>query len=208
ERGEIYGKIFVVGDDDLLSIVLSLTGFPEKVVVIDADERIIDFINSLSKKYSLNVEALVCDVQKELPKELKRKFDVFVSDPVETLAGIKLFLSRGVSALKGVGCSGYFGLTTLEASRKKWFEIEKILLEMGFVITDIKRRFSVYPESNLPIQTNTPLFRYLQFYPKNDWYCSSFLRIEAVKDVKPAIEGEMIINEKVYADEETLATPF
>jgi len=31
ERGDVYGKIFVAGDDDLFSIALALTGLPEKV---------------------------------------------------------------------------------------------------------------------------------------------------------------------------------
>ncbi|MFH8080499.1 MAG: bis-aminopropyl spermidine synthase family protein [Candidatus Aenigmatarchaeota archaeon] len=207
QRGDIHGNIFIIGDDDLLSIALSLTGLPQKIVVVDVDKRIIDFINQVSKKLSLNLEAFVYDVQKELPKEFKRKFDVFITDPVEALEGLKLFLSRGVSALNGIGASGYFGLTTLEASRKKWYEVEKMLLEMGFVITDIKRRFSIYPSDEMyPIEI-TPLFKHIQFESGKDWYCSSFLRIEAVKEPKPIVEGEVVMDEKLYVDEETLATP-
>ncbi len=96
------GRIFVVGDDDLFSIAASLTGMPEKVVVVDIDERLINFINRMADEYSLSVEAFVYDVQQAFPDEFKKKFDVFVTDPVETIPGLKLFLSRGVSSLKAL----------------------------------------------------------------------------------------------------------
>lgn len=211
ERGDIYGRFFVVGDDDLFSIALSLTGLPREVVVVDIDERLVNFINRVSKAKVLNVSAFVYDVQRELPEEFKKSFDVFVTDPVETVEGIKLFLSRGVSTLKGAGCSGYFGLTTLEASRKKWFEIEKMILEMGFVITDIRRRFNVYPadeKSYSQFEEKLPIFKLLGVKTDYDWYTSSLFRIEAVKEPKPLVEGEMVIDERVYKDEESLATPY
>ncbi|MEM4161097.1 MAG: bis-aminopropyl spermidine synthase family protein [Thermoplasmata archaeon] len=145
ERGDIYGRIFIVGDDDLLSLAAGLTGLPKEIVVVEIDERIVNFINTISKKYHLNVTAYLYDVQKSLPEQFKKKFDIFITDPVETIEGIRLFLSRGVSALSGLGCSGYFGLTTLEASRRKWYEIERMIQEMGFVLTDVRRKFNVYP---------------------------------------------------------------
>ncbi|MCX8172771.1 MAG: bis-aminopropyl spermidine synthase family protein [Archaeoglobaceae archaeon] len=211
ERGDIYGSIFVVGDDDLFSLAVSLTGLPKKVVVIDIDERLVNFINSTANEYGLRVEAHVYDVQKAFPEDFKKKFDIFVTDPVETIPGIKLFLSRGVSTLKGIGSSAYFGLTTLEASRKKWFEIEKMILEMGFVITDIRRKFNIYPASEKSysgFENKLPVFKKLGVKTDYDWYTSSLFRIEAVKEPKPLIEGEMIIDEQVYKDDESLATPY
>jgi len=211
ERGDLYGKIFVVGDDDLFSIAASLTGLPEKVFVVDIDERLVNFINSVAREYGLKVEARIYDVQRAFPDDLRRKFDVFVTDPVETVPGIKLFLSRGASTLKGAGSSAYFGLTTLEASRKKWFEIERMVLEMGFVITDIRRKFNVYPASEKSysqFEEKLPIFRRLGIKTDYDWYTSSLFRIEAVREPNPLVEGEMIIDEHVYKDEESLATPY
>ncbi len=211
ERGDLYGKIFVVGDDDLFSIAAALTGMPKKVVAVDIDDRLVNFINSVAAEYSLNVEALVYDVQQEFPNEYRKKFDVFVTDPVETIPGLKLFLSRGISTLKGVGSSGYFGLTTLEASRSKWYKIQSMLLEMGFVITDIRRKFNVYPEEEknfFRFQEKLPIVKHLGAKIDYNWYKSSLYRIEAVKEPKPLVEGEMIIDEKVYKDEESWATPY
>ena len=208
ERGDLLDtSIFVIGDDDLLSIAAGLTELPSEIKVIDIDERIIDFINKISKKYRLNIEAFTYDVQEPLSKDLRRSFDVFISDPVETIPGIRLFLSRGVSALKGVGSSGYFGLTTLEASVKKWYEIQKILHSMGFVITDIIRKFSIYGgEENFLREENLPIVKKIKEKVDFDWYSSSFYRIEAVKEPKPAVTGRCIITREMYVDDESWAT--
>ncbi len=212
ERGDLVNsRIFIVGDDDLLSIAASLTGFPEKIVVVDIDDRLIDFINDVARDYNLPVEAMVYDVQKAFPEELKGKFDVFVTDPVETIPGLKLFLSRGVSTLKGVGCSGYFGITTLEASRRKWYEIQRMIYDMGFIITDLKRRFNVYPQDEknfFRFQDKLPIVKKIGAKIDYNWYRSTLYRIEAIKQPKPVVEGEMIIDEKVYKDDESWATPY
>jgi hypothetical protein len=150
-------------------------------------------------------------VQQAFPEDLKRKFDVFVTDPVETIPGLKLFLSRGVSTLRGVGCSGYFGITTLEASRRKWYEIQRMIMDMGFVITDLKRHFNVYPQEEknfFRFQEKLPIVEKLGYNVDWDWYNSTLFRIEAVKEPKPIVEGEMIIDEKVYKDDESWASPF
>ena len=211
ERGDLAAKIFVVGDDDLFSIAAALTGLPKKIAVIDIDDRLISFIDKAAKEYGLPIDAFVYDVQEEFPEEYRGKYDVFLTDPVETIPGIRLFLSRGVSSLKGIGCSGYFGLTTLEASRKKWYEIQRMIHEMGFVITDIRRKFNVYPEEEknfFRFQEKFPIVRKLGVRADYNWYTSCLYRIEAVKDPKPIVSGRMVINEKIYKDEESWATPY
>ncbi len=212
ERGDLLNsKIFVVGDDDLFSIASALTRMPEKIVVVDIDERLVKFINKIATKLALPIKAEVYDVQRAFPERYRKKFDIFITDPVETIPGLKLFLSRGVSTLKGKGCSGYFGITTLEASRKKWYEIQEIIHEMGFVITDMKRKFNVYPEDEknfFRFQDKLPIVKELGFKIDYDWYKSTLYRIEAVKEPKPVIEGEMILDDAVYRDDESWATPY
>ncbi len=211
ERGDLVAsEILVIGDDDLLSIAAALTGLPSRVIAIDIDERLVNFINRVAEEHDLCLEARSYDVQEPLGDELARGFDVFVSDPVETLEGIKLFLSRGAASLRGEGSAAYFGLTTLEASRKKWYEIQRMLYKMGFVITDIRRKFSVYPCED------TNFFRYqdkLRIVKKlgtrcdYNWFRSAFYRIEAIKEPEPLITGKIKLGDKFYHDEECWATP-
>jgi len=210
ERGDASGDIFVVGDDDLFSIAIALTKKPKRVVVVDIDERIIHYINEVANDYNLPLEAYMHDVRKE-NEEFRGKFDVFVTDPVETIPGIRLFLSRAISSLKGIGSSGYFGLTTLEASRKKWYEIQRMLHKMGFVITDIRRRFQVYPDDGrnfFSFQEKLTIVKKLGWKVDYNWYRSALYRVEAVKKPEPIVEGDVEIDEEFYRDDESWATPY
>ncbi len=211
ERGDVAGKrILLIGDDDMLGVALALTALPERVLALDADPRVVEFINSVAEAEGLGVSAQRYDVRKPLPDELAGSFDVFVTDPVETLPGITLFLSRGAEALRGRGCAAYFGLTTLEAGAEKWHRIQRMLLDMGFVITDIRRRFSVYPceDTNFfRYQEKLRVVKVLGSRCDHDWFWSSFLRLEAVEEPAPQVVGETELGEELYHDEECWATP-
>lgn len=211
QRGDLLNsKILVIGDDDLISIALGLTKLAEFIYVIEIDQRLINFINDLSQRFNLNIKAMIYDVRNPLPKDLINKFDVFVSDPVETEEGLKHFLMRGMLSLNKNGV-GYFGLTTLESSLKKWFKIEEFILKNGFVITDIKRKFSVYPivkddKSWKLFEEKLPIYKILKKKSTFDWYKSGFIRIERIKETK-IVNKKISLSKKFYIDKEALATP-
>jgi len=210
ERGDLGGaEIIVLGDDDLLSIACALTGLPKRVLALDVDKSIVDFINRVSREEGLEVAAELYDVREPLDAELEHSFDVFVTDPVETLDGISLFLSRGASSLKGTGSSGYFGLTTLEASRVKWQGIERRLINMGFVITDIRRAYSVYPVEKGNFFEHEEMLKAVKMLgarSDHNWFTSAFWRVEAVEEPKPLFTGKLKIGKEFYVDDETWAT--
>jgi hypothetical protein len=212
ERGDLFdSRMFIVGDDDLLSIAAALTGLPKRIFVVEIDERLVSFIDKKADEYGLPIQTMVYDVQQSFPTKLRKKFHVFVTDPVETILGLKLFLSRCISSLKGKGCAGYFGITTLEASSTKWYELEKMIHNMGFIITDLRRRFSIYPNEDknfFRFQDKLPIVSKLGVKVDHDWYTSTLFRIEAVKEPKPIVEGEMVVDEKIYKDNESWATPY
>ncbi len=214
ERGDLENAdILVVGDDDLISLGMALTGLPRKIVVLEIDDRLIDFINQNAREYGFSVEARKFDVRNDIDEDLRGKFDVFITDPVETIEGITLFLSRAVSGLKGKGSAGYFGLTHLEASLKKWYEIEKRLLSMNFVLTDMLRDFNVYPmRGNLELAAEDYIiYRRIAELTGNrridaDFYRSTLIRVEAIDDVKPLVRGSVELKDEVYVDDESLVT--
>ncbi len=214
ERGDLEGaEIIVVGDDDLISLGMALTSLPRRIVVLEIDDRLISFINDMAKKYGFPVEARKFDVRNDIDEDLRGKFDVFITDPVETIEGITLFLSRAASGLRGKGYSGYFGLTHQEASLKKWQEIERRLLSMNFVITDMLRDFNVYPMSNnLELAAGDYIvYREIAKLTGNnridaDFYRSTLIRVEAVGDVKPLVSGRVELREEIYVDDESLVT--
>ena len=213
ERGDVEGaKISIIGDDDLISIALGLTGLPEKINVLEIDNRLINFINKIAEEKNLPIKAHKFDVRHDVPEEFRRKHSVFVTDPVETIPGITLFLSRAADTLVDDG-AGYFGLTHIEASLKKWAEIERILLDMNFVITDMLRDFSVYPmKNNLEIsEEDYPVKRMIRELVGSekidaDFYRSTLIRVEALGEVKPKIRGDYELKHEVYVDDESIVT--
>src|SRR5690606_3160979 len=138
QHGDLVGKdLLLLGDDDLTGIAAALSGLPRRICVLDVDERIVQFVRDVARDRGWqNVQAEVYDVREELPAHLRGQFDTFFTDPVETLKGIFLFLSRCTQALRGPGAAGYFGLSYLEASWQKWRQVQQGLLEMGYAITE------------------------------------------------------------------------
>lgn len=211
-RGDLEKRrLFILGDDDLTSIAAALTGMPEGITVAEIDERLVDYINNLAKEKGWsNLRAVKYDVRMPLPDEWKQQYDVFVTDPVETVPGISLFLSRCAETLKGAGCAGYFGLTHLEASRRKWHTIQRILLDMNLVITDIIRDFHSYLlEREGFIAKNYPLVEKAPVTlpaPEINWYTSSLFRLEAIDQTRPAVTGTGPEGRELYFDDESYAT--
>eukprot|EP01087_Luapelamoeba_hula_P007730 TRINITY_DN1897_c0_g1_i1.p1 TRINITY_DN1897_c0_g1~~TRINITY_DN1897_c0_g1_i1.p1 ORF type:complete len:401 (+),score=87.28 TRINITY_DN1897_c0_g1_i1:124-1203(+) len=209
ERGDLVDKsLLMIGDFDCLSIVAAMSGLPKRVLVLDVDDRLIAYINKVASDLHLEnvLKAEKFDVRLPLPSSYQKAFDVFSCDPVETLEGIKLYLSRGTSGLRGVGSSAYIGLTTLEASRKKWFDIQKVLFDMQFVVTDLRRNFNSYPDTGL--EEKHIIWDKMGCRPDCTWYWAALLRVEAVAEPTPAITGEYDDSgPDIYVDDEAWATP-
>ncbi|QER42411.1 putative methyltransferase [Thermodesulfobacterium sp. TA1] len=213
ERGDLEGaEVFILGDDDLISLSMALTKLPKKIVVVEIDERINQFIKEKAQLigYS-NIEVYSYNVIEKLPSELYQKFDVFVTDPVETQKGLKLFVYRCIQALKGEGSAGYIGFTHREASLNKWYDFQRFILDSGFVLTDILRDFTTYPEEENQWEDFYRTYRIMKEFdlsmPDVDWYKSCFIRFEAVEKPK-VLNIEVPSNvEELYFDDESWATP-
>ena len=79
ERGDVAGKsVLLVGDADLLSICLALTGLPKRVLVIDIDVRVIDFVNATAKARGWDfLSARAFDVRLPFPQGIFYLFIYF-----------------------------------------------------------------------------------------------------------------------------------
>jgi len=203
-------SFIIVGDDDLLSVALALTGMPSRIVVLDIDMRLGEYLDKICGKYGLKIEFYNYDVSDPLPKDLIGKFDVFSSEPLETLSGLKAFLSRGVACLREDGV-GYIGLSTAEASTRKWRAVETMLLKMNCVITDIIRDFSkygtFYETANYEMFTSRFKFP-VDRNPGVCWYKSSLLRFEVSGCPKPLIKPERKISIKYIDPKDDITNPF
>ena len=111
---------------------------------MDIDNRILDYISSISKDEDLPISCKYVDLRMPLPEEFKNQFDCLFTDPPYTLQGMNLFLSRGLEALKNQknGLSIFFSY----AHKSPEFELnmQKYFVHMGLMISEILNSFNIY----------------------------------------------------------------
>ena len=206
-RGDLENReVFVLGDDDLTSIALMLSGLPKRIAVLDIDDRLTKFIEKTAEEIGYNnIEIFTFDLRKPLPDYALRKFDTFITDPPETVDAIRAFVGRGIATLKGPGCAGYFGITRRESSLNKWRDIQKLLLnEFEVVITDIVRNFNEYVNWGYEEETRAWRLIPVKVRPTYNWYKSYMFRIQTLEGSKGY--EEEIREEDIYNDEEASTT--
>ncbi|MCG0276425.1 MAG: bis-aminopropyl spermidine synthase family protein [Thermosediminibacteraceae bacterium] len=204
ERGDLQGKkLLVLGDDDLLSLAASLSGMPAEVVVLEIDDRLVGYINEKASKLGLPVKAIKYDFREKLPEEYVGYFDTFNTDPPETIEALEVCMTRGLTALSGEGCAGYFGLTRTEASLKKWNQFQQMLVnKFKVAITDIIDNFNHYVNWDYLLGSIRDDYTFVQVKPRLNWYRSSMYRIETLSGFE-RLENKPMPCE-LYVDEEAL----
>jgi predicted methyltransferase len=196
--------VLVIGDDDYLSIAAARTGLPAGVHVIDYSQEVVEVVNMASEEEGHNVEeattiltAEVLDVRSALPERLRGSFDVVAFEPDTTLRVIELWLSRAAAALRPVATSTiYMGISSKEMSPRKLLEIERMLLESGFSITDVLRDFSRYPcdpKQDVEDVRRTTVLEGAEYIAcdVHGWYRTTLIRAElVVNEVSTIIPAE------------------
>jgi predicted methyltransferase len=185
-------RLVILGDDDLLSIALCLSSRPKSITVFEIDERVVDFILDAAARFKLPIKAECRDLREPLPPELEGTCHTFVTDPSETIPGLKMFLGRGLFLLKsGEGRAGYFGLTSIEASAGKWWKLERWLLnKYSIAITHLLPETAFYQNwSDLLRQTECFEMECFTRQPKDAWFNSSLVRLQTLPYFKPRSTG-------------------
>jgi predicted methyltransferase len=178
--------ILCIGDDDLFSVAMSLTGLPKSITVFDIDEKIINFIKKASPRLPVSIKAVNINLLKPLPKKYRDSFDVFVAEPPDTVKGTLLFVSRGIDALRQGGVF-YLGMTDVTLSKKQWLKIEKTVTQAGILFTDIIPDFEEYITINdeLTWKGFNKLPKWINKPAKNPWFVSTLFRGEIAGKKKP-----------------------
>jgi|GEM_PF-69631 hypothetical protein len=206
-RGDVADKsILVLGDDDLLSLALALTGLPREIVVVEIDARVCEFIERVARAKQLNVRVLCHDAREKLPNELRAHFDTFVTDPSETIQGLLLFVEKGLAMLAPGGAhAGYFGVTLIEASMRKWNLWERHLLQNhALVLTHISEPFSVYAKGNEAGGAVNVNFEPMRNPPREPWYRAAFFRVETLREFVPPADYDSNPRDELYQDAQSL----
>lgn len=145
-RGDVQNKkILLIGDDDFLSLSLSLTEKAKEIIVMDIDEELLQTINKISETNGLEVQTVHYDIRKPLPTKLLSRFDVVFADPPYTFSGINLFLSRGLETLKDTeGGKFYLCFSQLDLSSSEILHVQRAINSAGLVISEILYNFNEY----------------------------------------------------------------
>jgi hypothetical protein len=103
-------KFLFIGDDDFVSVFLSLADPEIESVVVDADQELLDCIEKIALKFKLKIETRLVDTRKE--KDLKENFVGFSCNPPYTEKGVKSFLDYGLNQLNQKGGNVFLAMGT------------------------------------------------------------------------------------------------
>jgi predicted methyltransferase len=155
QHGALEGKdVIILGDDDLVSLVIGFLGqvlgspLPRRLTVVEADGRWIDLIRNINQTENMMIECIQHDLRDPLPERLRHRFDTFETDPPYTTAGMTLFVSRAVQALRrGDGHQGF--LSFGHKSPPELLDVHRNLVEMGLVIQEMIPLFNAYQGASI-----------------------------------------------------------
>jgi len=150
-KGMVENKsIALLGDDDLISVTLGIM-FPHynRITVFDIDSDILEPIKAIVAEQKLkNITTKIYDARKPVNQEDVGKYDVVMTDPPYTPAGIALFLNRAIQFLgKSTYASEKYIFLCYSNSLKspeKTLKIQEIIQQYNLVIEDKIDKFNRY----------------------------------------------------------------
>ncbi|MEK7595869.1 MAG: bis-aminopropyl spermidine synthase family protein [Patescibacteria group bacterium] len=145
EKADLKNSSFLVlGDDDLTSVCLGITNLVQRLAVCDIDQRQLDLIYSLSKKFRFEADTYHFDFKRPMLSELKAKFDVVFTDPPYTKEGFRLFLDKAFSALNRTNGRIYICFGSSERSPERYLPIQEAINDYRLVIEEVHKNFNAY----------------------------------------------------------------
>lgn len=92
--------LLCIGDHDLTSIATCLRNPAARAVVVDVDEDLLGYIDTVATERELNIETAYADFRAGLPDVARGRADLVFTDPPYTPDGVRLFLARGLQGLR------------------------------------------------------------------------------------------------------------
>lgn len=146
DKGLIKGKkIALLGDDDLVSVVLGLIGeHYNSITVFDIDSNILSTIETISKDLGLkNIQTAKIDARENLNKAWEGAFDVVLTDPPYTRNGVALFLNVAQKMLNRGGYI-FFYYGNSYKSPEKTLKVQDLISRRNLLIEDKIDKFARY----------------------------------------------------------------
>jgi predicted methyltransferase len=135
-------KFLFVGDDDFISVYLSLSEPKIESLVVDIDGNLLNKIREISRKFRLKIETKRADIIKV--KKLNKKFIGFSTNPVYTFEGIKTFLNFGINQLGKDGGFIFLSLSD-EAIGNRILFLEEFFAKKKLKVEEVIKEKVYYP---------------------------------------------------------------
>ena len=92
-------KLLCLGDHDLTSLAVCAVNPDVEVTVVDVDDRLLEFIDTLATERGWKIRCLHADFRFGLPPSVLESADLVFSDPPYTAEGMGLFAGRAIDCL-------------------------------------------------------------------------------------------------------------
>ena len=136
------GKFLFVGDDDFISVILGLADPKIESLVVDADEKLLSCIDSLSSRFNLKIRTRRVDLRKQ--KSLGEKFVGFLVNPIYTEAGVKEFMKFGKNQLCEDGGVGFLEVGD-ESIGNRFLFLQDFFTKNNLIIKEMVPNAVYYP---------------------------------------------------------------
>jgi len=142
EKLPLKGKFLFVGDDDFISVILSIVDPKIESFVIDTDEELLSFIDNLALRFNLKIKTKKVDVSKK--EFLGENFIGFLTNPVYTEEGIKEFMKFGKDQLGEDGGIAFLELGEGAIGNRRLF-LQDFFTKNNLIIKELIQNKIYYP---------------------------------------------------------------
>ena len=138
-------SVLCLGDHDLTSLAVGSVCQDAELTVVDIDEPILDYVADSAGVLGVPVAAAWADLRLALPPSLVATADLVFTDPPYTTEGMRLFLMRGLEALRPTGHERLaFCFGTGERHLVKALEVQSLLSDLRLALEAMLPGFNHY----------------------------------------------------------------
>ena len=138
-------SVLCLGDHDLTSLAVGLVAPEAELSVVDIDEPILDYVADSAARLALPLTTAWADLRLALPPSLVGTADLVFTDPPYTTDGMRLFLTRGLEALRPTGHERLaFCFGTGERHLVKALEVQTLLGDLRLALEAMLPGFNRY----------------------------------------------------------------
>lgn len=141
--GEVQRGLLLLGDDDLTAAAVALLEPDRRVTVVDVDEALLTLLERAASEHAWDLRLVHHDLRDPLPRELQGRSGCAALDPPYAIEGFRLFVARGIEALRPDGRL-YASFGWSRRAPERGLAKQRALLEAGLCIEEALPEFTEY----------------------------------------------------------------